>query len=741
MVILAKPGGETLLEHTENALRVFKSIKGAYPEIPALCEVPDFWEKLFYAIFLHDFGKAATGFQKALNKEGKWEYRHEILSAGFVAGLECDREFKDAVAIAVITHHKDIGKLREKYRTYPGKPGEKKYQQRLEELIPNFQELIEIQKKIPELSKKYLGKELDNFRIVESVNELEDTYKTVVLKYRNQYEDEEPGPLQGVYGIFLKGFMTACDHLASGGKNEILNGIKDIETVYSFPDMRKIQKEALKTKGDVLLIAPTGSGKTETGLFWAQANQNAQRSRRIFYLLPYTASINAMYNRLREDFKNPELVGIQHGKAMYYLYKQLSESDENAGEDYTSLKEKAKNTKNLTDKIYRPYKILTPHQILKSVFGVKGFEQHFSEMAGGLFIVDEIHAYDAHVTALILETFKILKKQYGANFLIMSATLPSFLKEIFRQELEIKNEISYNESELKEFTRHRVKVLEKDIFENLPDIQRELDEGKKVLIVCNTVSRAQEVYKKLSENLPKSRLIHGRFMLKDREEIERELKGLDLLVGTQAVEVSLDLDYDVLFSEPAPIDALIQRFGRINRKGWENKIIKPVYIFEEGSEKDHYIYNTEIVSRTLKLLRNESLLEEDIIQNLVDEIYKNGYEGKDLEKFNQVKRLFPVFFKSIVPFINKSESEDEFYKLYDSVEIVPMDFKLEYLAEIENKRYFEAMKFLVSISLGQYYKLKKNSQIQKDEEMLFASVNYNPKLGLLLDEIDPFFGI
>ncbi|MDD2440020.1 MAG: CRISPR-associated helicase Cas3' [Methanosarcinaceae archaeon] len=734
MVILAKPEGETLLEHTKNSLQVFKSIKEAYPEVPTLCKNPDFWEELFYAVCLHDFGKAATGFQAALKKDGKsWGYRHELLSAGFVAGLKTKKEFKAAVAIAILTHHKDIKILREKYRPN-SKNGKKLYQKKLGELEPNFLELIEIQKKIPELSQKYLGKKRDNYRILKTSAELENAYETVALKYINQFEDKEFGPLHGVYGIFLKGFLTASDHLASGGKKEILNGIENIEAIYSFPKMRKIQKAALKTEGDVFLVAPTGSGKTESGLFWTQANQNKQKSRRVFYLLPYTASINAMYKRLQKDFKNPELVGIQHGKATYYLYKQLSESEANAGEDYAALKEKAKNIKNLTDKIYRPYKILTPHQILKSVFGIKGFEQHFSEMAGGLFIVDEIHAYDAHLTALILETFKVLKHQYGANFLIMSATLPSFLKEIFRQELDIKNEIGYKDSELKEFTRHKVKVLEKGVFENLPKIQSDLENKKKVLIVCNTVSQAQLVFKKLSKPFPNSQLLHGRFMLRDREMIERDLNNLNLLVGTQAVEVSLDLDYDVLYSEPAPIDALIQRFGRVNRKGWEEKILKPVYLFEEGSEKDSYIYNSEIVSKTLKLLRKESLLKENVIQKLVDEIYKDGYEGKDLEKFNQVKRLFPKYFKSNVPFINQGEKEADFYQLYDSVEIVPLEFKLEYLEELENKRYFEAMKYLVSISLGQYFKLFKNSQIQKDKETLFANVKYSPKCGLCLDE-------
>ncbi|MCQ1536945.1 CRISPR-associated helicase Cas3' [Methanosarcina sp. KYL-1] len=737
MVILAKKDpDETLLEHTEKALMVFKSIKDAYPEVPQVCGVPDFWDHLFYSIFFHDFGKAASGFQKALSGKENWKYRHEILSAGFVSGLEYEDFSKEAIAMAIITHHKDLSYLREMYQTYPSPVGKKRYFEKLQELTPNFEELKEIQRKIPEISKKYLGFELNKFREIGSIEEMVDSYKSAVLPYKNQLENDELTSLHGKYGIFLKGFLTACDHLASGGKYGLLCGIEDMRAVYNFSELRKTQSQASETKGDAFLIAPTGSGKTEASLFWSHANQNPGKYKRVFYLLPYTASINAMYKRLQRDFKDSELTGIQHGKAMYYLYRSFEDE-----EDYLIATKKAKQVKNLTDKIYRPYKIATPHQILKSMFGIRGFEQNLAEMSNALFIMDEIHAYDSHTTALILETLKILKG-YQANFLIMSATLPSFLKEMFKQELGITTEISFTELELNEFTRHRVYVLKGGILDNLDLIQKEIDDNRKVLVVCNTVAQAQNVYKLLSQEVDNSGLIHGRFILRDREEIEAKLKNLNLLVGTQAIEVSLDIDYDVLFSEPAPIDALVQRFGRINRKGWEAKIIKPVYVFEQGSEKDTYVYkNQELVSKSLELLSKESILGESRIQKLVDEVYSNGYQGSDLASLEMVKKTFPKFHSKIFPFMNEKENQEEFYNLYQSVEVVPTQFKLEYLEEIENKRYFEAMKYVVSISIGQYKKLIHNNQIEIDSDMIFASVDYSSELGLLLDSGESLLGI
>ncbi len=116
-------------------------------------------------------------------------------------------------------------------------------------------------------------------------------------------------------------------------------------------------------------------------------------------------------------------------------------------------------------------------------------------------------------------------------------------------------------------------------------------------------------------------------------------------------------------------------------------------------------------------------------------------QGSDLESFEMVKKTFPKFHSKIVPFINERGNEEEFYNLYQSVEVVPMQFKLEYLEEIENKRYFEAVKYTVSISVGQYKKLQHNNQIQIDSDMLFASVDYSSELGLLLDSEDSIFGI
>ncbi len=723
MRLLAKPN-EDILEHTENTLRVFRSIRHAYSEIPIICGVDQFWEHLFCGLFLHDFGKATTGFQKIFEKGEPWNYRHEILSAGFVECFNIPKLYSDSIALAIITHHKDILELRERYATI-GPIGRDRFLRMRDELKPNLKELKKIWKSLPTLSEKYLGIRLSDFDFISSVEELRDVYKDVIVPYYHKWAEGERLPNR-MYNLFLKGFLTACDHLASAGKYEILSAVRDIKSIYKFPRLRKIQEKALKTKGDTILIAPTGSGKTEAALFWCHSNQNPHSSKRIFYVLPYVASINAMYERLVKDF-NDDLVGVLHGKSSYFLYKAFSD------QEYEVAVTKARAMKSLTKKIYRPYKVLTPFQILKTFFGIKGFERQFSEITNGLFVFDEIHAYDPHTTALILEMLKILKNDYHANILVMSATLPSFIKQMLQKVLDA-TLIYLQPPELKKFTRHKINVLGGDIFSNIGKIKQEI-KNKRVLVVCNTISQAQLAFHELLECTKNCALLHGRFILKDRERIEKNINNLDLLVGTQAIEVSLDIDYDVLYTEPAPIDALIQRFGRVNRRGWESNKISPIFVFDTGSDVDKYIYNENIVDKTIDILVQTGLLEEQRVQGFVDNIYHNGYQGKNKREFDTVKRNFSQFYKRIVPFIHLKDSKDIFYRLFKSIEVVPSQYKEAYLEMVRKGHYLEAMKFFTSITSGQYVKLRKEHKIEKSENTLFVDISYNTNLGLILKEM------
>lgn len=739
---------EGLVEHTRNCLDVYASLRSKMPFLADISGQPDFLEHLYYAVALHDLGKAASGFQEQLRTGARWNYRHEILSAGFTIGLQFDESCKQAIGLAILTHHKDVTTLRSDYPCYPeANPGYQNWKDKVSEMTSNWKDLMEIQNLIV----KWCPFDVCKFVPVEDINKLINAYQYYLIPYFKQCEYNDLTPLHGNYGMLMRGCLIACDHLASdrAGKNEILSALDNLEgtlkksiedKIYKPVTWNGIQEQASHSRGNLFLSAATGSGKTEASLLWSTNNQNETVGQRVFYVLPYTASINAMYNR-QKKIMTDEMVGMLHGKANYFHYKSLTEREE----DYLKRKKKVDNIQSLARKLYKPYKILTPFQLLKAFFGIKGFEMQFAEMSNGLFIFDEIHAYDPHTTALIVTMIEKLHREYGAKFCIMTATMPKFLREKF---LSLFEQDSLNEVEMSpkdrddQFTRHRVNLLNGDIHGAMPLIKKELSENKKVMVVCNTVKSAQTVYKELEGLVKNALLLHSRFVLKDREHIESQLEDAFLLVGTQAIEVSLDIDFDILFTEPAPIDALIQRFGRINRKG--KKGICDVNVCRTGGSSDKYIYSERTTRLTIEALGSVDILHESLIQGLIDRVYENGYDEEQEEKYNFIKNLFKRHLKSLHPFVDNPDGKQEFQGLFKSVEVVPDRFQDEYLQCINEKRYYDAMSFVTQISETQFKLLYGKKLIYRidDDGSNFVRLEYDEKYGLLMDkESNPYYEI
>lgn len=715
--IKAKSNGELLEQHINNCLIILTQLKDIYPDLQKFTNYPSFYDDVFNALFFHDFGKAAEGFQKSLVSDEKWTYRHEILSVPFVNCLK--KENLEFIKILVLTHHKDVNKLIDyiEDEDFFGT----RYAERIEEIIPNIGGLNEILRKYSDYAKMVFKYAENEVNLIEDLPNDKKIWENVIQKM------SVPPKL----GIFGKGIINSCDYLASSGIKTILKPLPSLNKVYNFDSLTSVQKKCLTVKGNALIISPTGSGKTEASLFWATNNLDKTKGNRIFYILPYTASINAMYRRLLKQltpyYPMDGCVSLLHGKATYFLYKMF--------EDEQS---KFKEIKNISKKIYSPYKIMTAFQCLKHFFSLKGYEMGLLEMYKGRFIFDEIHAYDARTTGLIVAMCEYLKEENDANILIMSATMPDFLKNIFLNSIQIENEIVMDSKELPQYLRHKCKILEGSIFDSIDLIVKRLRNGEKVLVVCNTVNRAQEVYKTLKNKVNDSALLHGRFILKDRETIERNLENLNLLVGTQVIEVSLDIDYDVCFTEPAPIDALIQRFGRINRRknseGSPLKGICDVFVFSEGSENDKFIYDPQLVTKTLEVLNDIDLLFEHKLYNTVNEVYTNGF-GKDKKEFENTKILFKQIIDKIEPFKNSNKKESDFYNLFDSIEAVPKVYQSEYLDCIKNNKIFDSMQYCLQLTNGQYHKLLKEGRIDF-EKTNFVNAKYDPELGLLINEME-----
>jgi len=740
MVLYAKgePYWTPLEAHIKDCLQVFVSLRQAFPYLPELTSNSEFWKHLFIALLVHDLGKGASGFQESL--KGKyWNYRHEILSAGFALNLNLPDEAKRAIALAVVTGHHGYRYLWNRYRTTT-ESGREVWTKKVAELNQNRDELIAITSGFPQLAQRYFERQILPFDETTYIQRCQDALEECV---RALYAGEANLSNRN-YHILLRGLTIACDHLSSAGLTRVRELHRLHEYVLACDKIQKngllsFQEEAWRRDGSCLLQAPSGAGKTAAALLWSSGNQDA--GRRIFYALPYVASINAMQREFHNEYHIPlDDIGILHHRALYFIYKSFLEDEAQAPE----ARKKAQSVHDQTRKIYRPIKILTPHQLIKPFYGVKGFDAQIAEVAGGLFIFDEIHAYEPRMVGLIVRLVEELST-LGGKCLFMSATLPAFLCNLLNRTHALDLPLiamdmnGAREKALMLQARHVPIHVDGEIIDHFDSVRRQFDTisrtpffQRKVLVVCNSVERAQTVYKNLSPHAANPKLIHSRFIATDRERIEREIKNADLLVGTQAIEVSLNFSFPILYSEPAPIDALLQRMGRLNRFG-ESPEPAPAYVFTDGSTADEYIYDQDRVGRSLELLPDGQPLSNMEAASLVEELYKDGYSVEERGEYDEAYDTFNDVIAQL-PLYDEGDIKDEFFDLIRAVEAVPKKFYQEHRELLREGRYLDAVGFVLPISSRQWDYLKREGRVWKEEDHWYVDAKYDPKLGLILKE-------
>lgn len=291
-------------------------------------------------------------------------------------------------------------------------------------------------------------------------------------------------------------------------------------------------------------------------------------------------------------------------------------------------------------------------------------------------------------------------------------------------------------------------------------IKADLGVGKKVLVVCNTVLRAQAIYSSLKD-APSFKgeavLLHSAFNSEDRAKKESKLKVEKhedlppLLVGTQAIEVSLDIDYDVIYTELAPLDALLQRFGRVNRAGKKNPC--PCYVFAERNEKDKFIYSDEVCERTLQSMQklasaNNGVVDEAGLQEQIDFVYPD-FDEKSKREFEKVRDALRSSLQQLVPFHEDSLREDDFYKQFDGVKVIPAELWPLYKERIGSFKFMEAEFLKVGIRKCEVSRwmrdeiltkeayplpIKNKAGEQKIENCLIVHLKYDPDFGLMKNE-------
>jgi CRISPR-associated endonuclease/helicase Cas3 len=733
--VLAKSDPEiTLKQHIDDCLIIWKQLQQCVPNLP-IDNHELFWQMLRTCIIFHDMGKAHREFQKLLRRmQNEWYgQRHELFSLYFINESNLNDYQKELVYFTILGHHKDLPTLYDfaytNYRTDDDFDSELSFSEECNKIDETT---------IWHIAKKYGYSHTPQKNL--------DIYKLLRTEARNNTVVVEKSSL---LKTLLVGAMKQCDHLASGGIRHLQKLYqKDFSFLYKYP-LYQHQQQASKTTGNVILTAPTGSGKTETSFLWLKKQLETKGQGRLFYILPYTASINAMYERLNEDISNTNnKVGMIHGKLTQYIENKMAEDTSAVGE--AEKKQLIGDFKTLVT----PVKIATPFQLLKNIFGLKGFEKGMFEWAGGYFIFDEIHAYDARIFAQIIVLLKFATQYLNVSVHIMTATLPSFMKREIESVIGEYTPIVADKQLYELFTRHKIILQEGLLIDSISKIQESVDNGKKVLVVCNTVEQSQDVYNSLETNCKV--LLHGSFNSNDRFVKENLLKsdGIKLLVGTQAIEVSLDIDFDVIYTEPAPLDALIQRFGRVNRK--RKKGICPCYVFKEQNEKDKFIYKDEnIINRTIQILQNieknnGGIIKEYEMQEAIDFVYPDWSE-ENKKEFNDTKNYLTYAINNdLKPLEYSQQREDDYYKQFDGIKVLPISLVRNYQNYFTNKQFIKADGLLLSIRESRFAGMIRNEEIErthftyeseKTKKLFGKSIfvikrKYDSELGLLINETD-----
>lgn len=429
-----------------------------------------------------------------------------------------------------------------------------------------------------------------------------------------------------------KGMLMAGDHFASA---LIERTVEQTKMLFSKPDLshyhRRIgnslyplsETPAQSDRPHTLVTACTGAGKTDFLLRRCQG--------RVFYTLPFQASINSMHERVRQDIRadNPgleEQIRVLHAASRLVIKKG-------------NIEEKV-----LQGHVGAAVKVLTPHQLASIVFGTRGYEATLMDVRGCDVILDEIHTYTQITRSIVLKIVEMLAA-IGCRVHIGTATMPSILTNRIRALLgaDTLYEVSLTDQQMDDFDRHTVyKLPNYDAAQDI--IKKAIDRGEKVLIVANRVEAAQQRFMQVQQDytdIPKL-LLHSRFKRGKRGELEQKLTGRGedangepilefntgsgacIVVSTQVVEVSLDISFDVMITDTAPLDALVQRFGRINRKrdATTKGKLKSVYVLappETANEAKPY--ELDVLKASFEALPNGESLREREIQRLIDQVF------------------------------------------------------------------------------------------------------------------------
>ena len=623
---------ETIYEHTKNLLSKLEELK----DIVAIDDI----DLIAEACIFHDFAKVNPLFQRRLESGKKLdeneEIGHNILSFYMAKNYleEYSKEDRNIILYAILNHHNYVDNF---------------------ETIDKKQDLISANLKSIS-TEVFKDDEIDFFKNI-GLREL-----AVIRKLRTNPSKKS---------ILVKGFLHKCDYAASAHSKIDMPNIHlesrleklkdDFVSKGSSDGWNEMQRFARdNTDSNLILIGSTGLGKTEASLLWIGNNKG-------FYVLPLKTAINAMYRRIKNTLYKDDYtknLGLLHGE-LENIYLEEDDESSMALDSETEESMKFWEYYGLTRAMSLPLTIYTPDQVFRFAFKYCSYELQLATYSYSKMVIDEIQAYSPDILATLIYALQLID-MVGGKFAITTATLPPFIKDLLQEGIDKK--IEYKEKPfLNNKIRHRVSLRHSAI--NIDDIKDFIDdkyhqESMKLLVVVNTVTKAQGIYRELKSWLDENdieiemNLLHSKFTVQHRSEKEEAIlkdgeskcKKRVIWISTQVVEASLDIDFDYLFTELSDLSSLLQRLGRCNRKGLKSVDEFNSYVYLDIDENllikysDNNAYSSGgIIYKSLYELSKAALLEWETENNtgLFSEADKNSlienyFTKKKIEEYDKM---------------------------------------------------------------------------------------------------------
>jgi len=546
--ILAKPSGITLERHTQGVMSEGKLLLEQTPFV-----VQKYQERIGKSLAVrlervcqyHDLGKKASKWQVACQKDYDAFLQWQSLHGGTFKDYSKTENAGENIRKAGVRHEIQSLRLIEKTK------------------LPLPQQVA-----IAAHHAK-LGNNFEERWTNEDASDLWATFKRESNRVIEQYSLEQSAKAHYEFAG-LRGLLRLVDHRASA-KEEGEEVPVFTKFSYQFPHKEKRGVQRLieqHWEDDLLLVrAPTGAGKTDASLLWAQLQIENKRADRLVIAMPTRFTSNALAIDVAESLSD---TGLYHSSAWFAKFQEQIDAG-------TLKKREAEKIHEFARLLQTPITVCTIDHLLMALTLTR--EDHHLiafNMANSCLVIDEADFYDDFTQANILVLLEILK-YWNVPVLLMSASLPESVLPSY-QKLGFKIDNIIEDTSDNSRDRFEIKTIkEYSDLEEIIDLLELCVERGTAIVYANTVDKAVMFYDWFKKRKANPILYHSRFTEPHKKDKEKELihalgkeawennRANGIAILTQIGEMSINISADIMISELCPIDRLTQRAGRLCR--------------------------------------------------------------------------------------------------------------------------------------------------------------------------------